>query len=606
MSRRMLRKTQLMPWIGLLILDALFLRWVGWHFGNWGFWDWDYQQSLLEATRISLLEFGQLPLWNPYLGGGVPLAGNSLSHGFAPSILPVLLFGTIPGIKIVIAVYLLLSQIGMRRLAIVRGQSGAAPWLAAIVFSLGGVYAQRLTHGHFEWIAMAWMPLILAMLHPSPQLSRPFRIALGGLFYAFLFLDGGPYQFAFFTLFAAAYSAVLAATERKSAPLLELLAVGLLGAGIAALKLLPVLDVVSRFPRKTAAINFYGAPFEPTALQILSQMWVSTAQAHDPEMWMPFVLNVGTYVGWSVLALATLSLVPRPKTALPLIGLACVFLWIALGPAAPFDLWERLHALPFFSALRVPTRFNVFVLLLVALLAGQGLSSLEDWIRTRFLPGSAGAPARVTFLIVGLVGLELALINGALFRVAFSVPPIEIETARASPDFQHLTRSPFLPRYKETALYPVHPNWPGAAFPVILSNRGVLRTYRTIGLPSRALAKTSPIYRGEAFMTGEPREVIRRFDWSPNRLHIETDGRAGKIILNQNFDPGWRVETAVLAPPSSDRGRLALNVGEGIRKIELSYRPAPFLAGAAVSAASTLLFFILIFRARRARSFVLK
>ena len=34
-----------------LILDLVFLRWVWIHFFNWGFWDWDYQHTLLEAAR---------------------------------------------------------------------------------------------------------------------------------------------------------------------------------------------------------------------------------------------------------------------------------------------------------------------------------------------------------------------------------------------------------------------------------------------------------------------------------------------------------------------------------------------------------------------------
>ena len=113
--------------LALLLIDVFFLRWVWAHFDHWGFWDWDYQQSLLEAARISILEYGQLPLWNLWLGGGVSLAGNSLGHAWAPSFLWVLAFGTIAGLKLCIAFYVLVAQIGMWRLARIRGVDPAGP-----------------------------------------------------------------------------------------------------------------------------------------------------------------------------------------------------------------------------------------------------------------------------------------------------------------------------------------------------------------------------------------------------------------------------------------------------------------------------------------------
>ncbi|MBW2427241.1 MAG: hypothetical protein JRG86_23570 [Deltaproteobacteria bacterium] len=49
-------------WLLLLLIDAFLLRWVWIQFGNWGFRDWGYPQSLLEATRIAVVEYGELPL----------------------------------------------------------------------------------------------------------------------------------------------------------------------------------------------------------------------------------------------------------------------------------------------------------------------------------------------------------------------------------------------------------------------------------------------------------------------------------------------------------------------------------------------------------------
>ena len=44
-------------WVaGFALVDLLFLRWVYLHFGHWGFWDWHYQLTLLEAARLAVVE----------------------------------------------------------------------------------------------------------------------------------------------------------------------------------------------------------------------------------------------------------------------------------------------------------------------------------------------------------------------------------------------------------------------------------------------------------------------------------------------------------------------------------------------------------------------
>lgn len=116
-------KINFLIFILFILLDLLFLRWVLIHFFNWGIWDWDYQQTLFEISRRSILKYNQLPLWNPFIRGGVTLAGNTLNHVWAPCFIPILLFGTIAGIKICIFLYLLIAQFGMFLLARYQGLS---------------------------------------------------------------------------------------------------------------------------------------------------------------------------------------------------------------------------------------------------------------------------------------------------------------------------------------------------------------------------------------------------------------------------------------------------------------------------------------------------
>jgi uncharacterized membrane protein YfhO len=563
------------------VLDLIFLRWVFAHFGNWGFWDWDYQQSLLEVSRSAIVDYGQLPLWNAYFGGGVSLAGNTLNHVYAPSFLPVLLFGTLVGIKLCIFIYLAIAQAGSFLLARSRGLGPLEAMLTAIVFSLGAVYAHKLAHGQFEWIAIAWVPFVLLAVDRIGHALSARTLCGGSIFFALIILDGGPYQFALFGVFLGVYVLVQAIDERSAKPLAGFVAIGTGAVLLAAIKLLPVFELVSRYPRETTEDPFYGAPFQPGAIDLLYQMFLSRAQAHDPAMWMPYVLNVGSYVGLVPLLLALLACAVAFRKNVAWIASGGIALWLSLGSAAPVDLWHLLHGLPGFSMLRVPSRFNVYVLLAIAMLAGAGLQILRSKITNEKHAQLA------CVAIVVAVAANLAFVNGDIFKVAFSVPPLE--TQPRGDLTQHYAYSPFIARYQEAALYPVHPNWPSGSYPAVLENRGVRWAFKTVPFPSHALSREDAGYRGEAFFDAAGAKV-NRSDLTPNRVRVETEGSGGLLRLNINYDPGWKSVGDVSLSVAEFDGTLAVSIPEGAQEVVLAYRPTSFYAGAAVSFVTLLAF----------------
>ena len=562
-----------------LVVDLVFLRWVGIHFGNWGFWDWDYQQTLLETARRSILDHGQIPLWNPYIGGGITLAGNTLNHTFSPCFLVILLLGTLPGIKVCIGLYALAGQAGMYGFARALGMGRAGAFLAGLLYMAGGVYAQRLTHGHFEWIAVAWFPFVLWMLEKSGKRLDRRAVALGGLFMAFLFLDGGPYQFAFFGLFAITYTLLRTIRLKSAVPFTALVLVFVLGAGLAAVKLVPVFETVGEFPREVTEDNFYGAPFTPEPVGMLHRAFTARDQYHRPDAWMPYDLNVGSYVGWIPLALALVALVVRFRARWPLALCALLFLWTFLGSVLPFSPWDLFEHLPGLSMLRVPSRFNVFVLLALALFAGDGIEWLGARLATRLK--RRGAATLIAGVLTTLVAADLLWVNGRVFKHAFSVPPLKTE---APGPFRNDLHSPFFDAYREAALYDTFVHWPCAAYPAMLENRGVLSSYRTIPVPfpPPVISAEAPAYRGEAWFAKGPGKVVET-RITPNRIEAELDGGGGVLVFNTNHHGGWKAEGKGLGEVLNREGLLALDVPAGCKEVGLVYRPASFLYGVAVS-----------------------
>ena len=562
-----------------IFLDLIFIRWVVIHFANWGIWDWDYQLTLLEVSRRSILDYHQLPLWNPFMRGGVPLAGNTLIHAWGPCFLPILLFGSVAGVKVCIFLYLLVAQCGMFLLSRYRGLSRESAFLSAMLYTLGGVYAHRLTHGHFEWIAIAWVPFIVLTVHQNTSRLNKKSLCWGGMCAAFLFLDGGPYQFAFLGVFLVFYITLLVIQGKNLRPLAAASLIFLMGLSLASIKLIPMYEMVTNYPRTGGEFDFYGLSEPPRTAAMLYQMFLSRDQRHDPGVWMPYKLNVGCYVGWIPLVLACVGACIRPHKNWPLLLAGLAICWIMLGPSAPVDLWGMMHRLPALTLLRIPSRFNVFVLFALALLAGEGMEVLKE---------KAGTMSRgklIPICIVALIALDLLWVNGKVFRVAFCIPPLQVESHG---DFTCYSTSPYLEHYRNRALYEIFHNLRSAALPAVLENRGVIDTFSTIDCVPHAFSSEDPRYRGEAWIEGEEGKVTQ-YRFTPNRIRVTTNGRGKTLVINQNFDSGWKAGGNQFLQVTPRNGLISVDPPLGEKEIELVYLPYSFLAGALISLTALLL-----------------
>jgi hypothetical protein len=403
---------------------------------------------------------------------------------------------------------------------------------------------------------------------------------------ALLWLDGGPYQQAFSVLFVGAFACARAAARRRAAPLVAAAAAGALALLLAAVQIVPVAETVRDHPRPTPErLAYFGLAAPPGAIDVLRQALVARDQTHEPSDAAPFRINVGTYVGVLPLVLAAAALLLAPRQGAWLGALLAASLWLMLSEELPVGPWELLHRLPGFSSLQLPARFNLFVLLVVALLAAQGLARLAA--RARWV-----APAALA-----LVAADLFWVDAPVYRVAFAVPPIPVE--RRSERVQY-HRSPYAEVYAERVTVPVRPAWPSAAFPATLENAGVVDTYLDLLHPRAAIPFDAPDYPGAEVFAVRGTSQVRSLELTPNRVHAVVEGGGGRIVVNQNFHRGWKV----LAPPGArlgvHRGLLAVDVPAGRMELRLAFAPGSFRIGATISALAWCA--VLLLRWRTARS----
>ncbi len=574
--------------LGIVLANAGYLHWLWKYFDHWGIWDWDLQLALFESARRSLVVHGQLPLWNPWLGGGTSLVGHPLGNSYSPSFLLPLVLGTIPGVKLTILLYLSVAQVGVYLLARRLSLDTLPAALSALLFSWGGVFAQHLTHGHIGWIGYGWVPFTLVALHGMTHRIDAKNVGAAAFFLALAWLDGGPYHYVYVPLFVSLYAAALALRERTLRPLLALPLLGAFAIAIAAIEVVPVAEMIREYPRKTiAASDFYGVPFEPTAAGLLYDAFLSRAQAHDPDLWMPYVVNVGAYVGLLPVLLAAVGLVGRLRTAWPVALLLVVVLLICLHGTLPIDPWQWLHRLPGFDSMKVPMRFRIFALLCLALLAGFGLETLIG-LFPRIAPWIAGG-------VLAFVGVDLFLVNAPVYEAGFSIPPIQVKER----EFRQHRNSPYRSKYMRTARVPLWRNWPSASLPTVMQNVGVIQDFLPTSWPAHALHFRHRNYPGSEVVALAAEAEVVEFELTPNRIRFTKTGVGGLVVINQNYLHGWTVAEGRAGEPMAHEGLLAVPVPAGEHSVTLTYRPLAFMIAAPVSALALAALLVITLRGRK-------
>jgi hypothetical protein len=161
----------------------------------------------------SLLQHGELPLWNPYVYSGLPFIGDAYISFFNPAVVgPYLLFGPADGGKVSTVIALALSGIGQYWLSRVLGQGRVISLVAGVLGLAAGTLVARLASGfnYGQSMQHAWMALTLAAYVLTLRTRRPACVALTAVLYSLLFHAGNLYLWlvlsAVLLLFGAGYA----------------------------------------------------------------------------------------------------------------------------------------------------------------------------------------------------------------------------------------------------------------------------------------------------------------------------------------------------------------------------------------------------------------
>ncbi len=372
---------------------------------------------------------GVVPLWNPYLFGGMPFVGDIQSGIFYPLNLLTFFVSnplTFRDMEFLAVLHFFIAGAGMYAfLGFGNWKLEVGGWKAtqdsnvqsplsnlqlsktaalagAIAFEFSDLF---ITHfGNLNLIAViAWMPLVLLFYRRAVTDRRAALAALAGVFLALAFYAGHIQMFLFIVVALGLFAIYhVIASEAKQSPMrseiassqsfnsaslrsgsllamtfpFRLLALtALVSFGLAAPVLLPSVEMAQHTLR-TAFSYDQAAQFSLPPAQLIGLLVPGFFGRGPQDAWGPWSRVEVGYIGVLPLLLALLALVLRRDATTRFFGaFALIGLALALGGYAILHGWLYQWA-PGFGQLRAPARFIVLLDFGIAALAAFGFDAL--------------------------------------------------------------------------------------------------------------------------------------------------------------------------------------------------------------------------------------
>jgi hypothetical protein len=537
--------------------------------------DGPFFHEMIDAARVSVFRYHELPLWNPYQCGGVPLWDNPQGIAAAPLLWPLFVFGTTRAIELWYVVHTAIGFLCMW--VLVRHElrlSAPASLVASAMWAFAGVHNQHLTGGHFVWVPYFYYPIALFFWRRAEQDLR-MAIGLGVVFALDMHEGGGTYAIPHLALILAAETLTRMWPPRRIPPILRAAGVAItVGLCLGASRILPVIDQLRTHTRHL--------PEEWDALRWSTLKDMFLARTHSrgvpgqQYVWPEFA----DYVGPLLLGLSALGLVVSGVENFWIVALLIYSFALMGGHEGRLWPWSILkgHVFPF-TEMRVPSRFNAAVTLFLAPLAGIAIDRMSELSRRWFRSRSTAEAFAGAFVALGLVGVGDAIGSGIAWgEQCFTNAP-------ADPD---VSPSPRL-----------YVGGPGLA-PFI--DQPAQNRARSDCWEEWAFEREAPIWQGDVpqARSGDGAASVTNVSRTQNTFTFDVDGaRPAHVLLNSTWDRGWRTSVGTVV---EDSELLSVDVPAGFHHVKVEYWPHGLTAGltlTGLAAAGILVFFGWDFQRRR-------
>ena len=330
------------------------------------------------------LAAGRLPLWEPRINAGFPLfAEGQVGALYPPNWIGAALLSPAQAVTWSVLVHLWAAAAGtflyLRRGL---GAGRAAALTSGLCFGLSGYLVVRAMSPNFV-AAAAGVPFLFLLIESGIRGMRPVRIGAAGAVAALQLLAGHPQAAAYSALAATVYGAVRAGQLGRWHTAVIGLAIAVPGVAIAAVQVLPTMELASLSPRAGGIDyeQFVSMSLPPERLLTLLLPDLFGNSAHG-SYWGGaggdgFFIQLCPYVGVLTLLLALVGAREGGSSARGFFALLAV-MGLALSLGKYTGLFDLLHQVPLLRQFRIPTRFLLWWAFAAAVLCGLGVDRLTS------------------------------------------------------------------------------------------------------------------------------------------------------------------------------------------------------------------------------------
>ena len=489
--------------------------------------DWDQHLFYYGAVLKSVVEYGQMPYWNPWYCGGNVLWQNPQIALLSPVYPLTALMSLQLAMKINIVLHYFIGFVGMHLLLTrVIGITflPAVIYLATLVTMAGGP-AIHLRVGHSVFLPGFYLPLQLYFFFTAFKTGEWKYVLLASITMALMVVNGGTHILPMSVAALGCFAVCAAVGRRDWRPLAFFAVFGVAAVAYSAPKLLPVAQFV-------AGEQFWDTrnPIEKPDLvtpEILRQIYLVPTQRVGSRLTMQRHgwHEYGNYIGTgSAIALvagllwALFRRAPSHHWFGGSLALTTVMLFVlSLGEFSPYAPAVLSQHLPLFENFRIPSRYTIPFLQFAALTLAWAFQSIV----TRY---GLTRPARVVVAVLCLIAsAHLIVVNRWNLRGIFNQPPFDTTF--------HWMAGP-----REIATDQVT-NAYGPGSPMLralVEHRAFFHCYESL-----QLYRASDAERAHLFVQGTAR--LSDVSFTPNRLEFNVFGgpEPAKVLMNYNWGPGW-------------------------------------------------------------------
>lgn len=361
----------------LFLLCALFITGY-WLPRNWSFYggaDWDLTYAQFEAARQSIVNYGQFPLWNPWMSFGSDLMANPQSGHLSIFFIPILLFGTFYGYKISIIAALIIGFTGAFALFKKLNPDKTIAFFLALAFGSSTYFAAHIfTGGHSNTLYVYLLPWLLYCLLQAKGFHNIFYLVIAELILVQTIIGGAPLVFILSGILCVQWAVFDFLKTRKIRFLLSVVLLFPAAIFLSLWKILPGIILWSETPRLVSDSSGISLV---QWFQSLGGFETRTATWHA---WLEYTL------GFDIVLLGILWFYRKNIRGkwwhIALILLPVV--WLCLGNFPHWtNPWYWLnHYVPIFNSLRAPSRFGIVLVLELYIALAVVLRNVSDnkWV----------------------------------------------------------------------------------------------------------------------------------------------------------------------------------------------------------------------------------